>query len=171
MPEMNGENQNGVITAKAAKSYREEHVSGLSQKELILMLYDGAIKFCAGAKQAIEEKNYIESHRLIIRARNIVLELLRILDVNSGGEIAKNLQRLYVYMIGRLIEVNFTKETRLLDNVLMILQDLRSAWAQIDFDEALAAIDLSSESAQNPSRSPNFPQHPTNSARLLSVTA
>ncbi|RJP20929.1 MAG: flagellar export chaperone FliS [Candidatus Abyssobacteria bacterium SURF_5] len=125
-----------VLSTKAAKSYREEHVNALSQKELILMLYDGAIKFCTEAKEAIREKQYVQSHQLITRARNVILELLRILDMEKGGEVARNLQRLYVYIIARLIEVNLTKEPNLLDNVLSILRNLRSAWAEIDFEEA-----------------------------------
>jgi len=73
------------------------------------MLYDGAIKFISDAKQEIGRKNFIESNRLLSRARNIIIELLRILDLERGGDIAKNLQRLYTYAIGRLIEVSFTK--------------------------------------------------------------
>jgi flagellar protein FliS len=134
------------------------------------MLYDGAIRFASESKAAMDAKDFIEAHRLITRTRGIILELLRILDMDTGGEVAKNLQRLYVYMIGRLIEVNLTKKLLLLDNVVAILQNLRSAWAEIDFDEAL----LQENSPMNeraPARLNNSSLQMAQTARLLSITA
>ncbi len=128
-----------TITEKAARRYREEHVSGLSQKELILMLYDGAIKFAGEAKSAIEEKDFARSYKSIVKARDIVTELLCILNMEQGGEVGANLERLYIYVIGRLTEANFTQEISLLDNVLAIMGNLRSAWAELDFEKARAA--------------------------------
>ncbi|RJP72594.1 MAG: flagellar export chaperone FliS [Candidatus Abyssobacteria bacterium SURF_17] len=169
---MDDRRKNDTVHARAAKCYREEHVNGLSQKELILMLYDGAIKFSSEAKEAIERKDFVQSYKCIVKARDIVAELLRILDVEVGGEVAQNLQRLYVYMIGRLIEVNFTKETRLIDNVVDILRKLRSAWAEIDFQQALASL---APADGQPGRNgegyrPVKPRSPATTSRLLSVT-
>jgi len=171
---MEEQGKGGIVSAKAMKSYREEQVSGLSQKQLILMLYDGAIKFVSEAKESIEKKDYGRSYKSIVKARDIIAELLRILNIERGGEIARNLQRLYLYMIGRLIEVNFTKETRLLDNVLDILRDLRSAWAEIDFEEALANMPPGDEDDGgngNGSKPALRPHTNPNQSRLLSVTA
>ncbi|GAB4345121.1 MAG: hypothetical protein Kow0099_25130 [Candidatus Abyssubacteria bacterium] len=158
-----------VTSERAAKRYREEQVNGLSQKDLILMLYDGAIKFASEAKEAIGAKDYVRSYRSIIRARDIITELLRILNMEKGGDIAMNLQRLYVYMIGRLIEVNFTKETRLLDNVLYILRDLRSAWAAIDFQAAMAEVTSQRDGGNGRGKAPL--RQLADNSRLLSVTA
>jgi len=162
-----------IASSKAAKSYREEQVSGLSQKELILMLYDGAIKFASEAKHAIESNDYVRSYNLIVRARDIVTELLRILNMEKGGDVAKNLRRLYVYMVGRLIEVNFTKEVRLLDNVIDILQNLRSAWAELDFAEAMASAALNDgQNGENGNGAdPAVTQQLTHNSRLISITA
>ena len=161
-------------SAKAAKCYWEEQVSGLSQKQLILMLYDGAIKFATEARHAIENKDYVASYNFIVKARNIVTELLRILNMEQGGDVAKNLQRLYTYMIGRLIEVNFTKEINLLDNVITILQKLRSAWAELDFQQALASglgADSADDGNNGTAAGPGVSRQPTDLSRLLSVTA
>jgi flagellar protein FliS len=169
-----GDHTNDPISAKAAKSYRQEQVNGLSQKELLLMLYDGAIKFAEEAKQAMESKDYVVSYQSILKARNIVTELLRILNMEQGGEIAKNLQRLYMYMIGRLMEVNLTKEIQLLDNVLTILQRLRSAWAELDFEQALAEAAIPNNGGNGdtkPEAKPGVSRHPSDLSRLLSVTA
>lgn len=169
-PKVNDE----VVSARANRCYREEQVNGLSQKELILMLYDGAIRSSEEAKVYFEEENFVESYQRIVKARTIVTELLRILNMDEGGAVAENLKRLYVHMIGRLIEANFTKETALLDNVLTILRDLRSAWAELDFDEALTnanADNATSKGNGGGCSRPNGPRQTSDSSRLLSVTA
>jgi flagellar protein FliS len=171
---MPGQRSDSNISARAAKCYREEQINGLSQKELILMLYDGAIKFAGDARAAIEKRDYVESYKLIVRGRDVVTELLRILDLERGGDVARNLKRLYVYMIGRLTEVNFTKEVRLLDNVIDILQNLRSAWADLDFDAAAAespARDTAKHSDAGTLVSSSAHRNQSDMSRLLSVTA
>ena len=135
---MTEQHNGGIVAEKAAKRYREEHISSLGQKDLILMLYDGGIRFAKEAKDAIEAEDFIRSYKLIVKTRNIVTELLCMLNIEQGEDVATNLQRLYVYAIGRLTEANFTHEISLIDNVIVILQNLRSAWAEIDFDKALA---------------------------------
>jgi flagellar protein FliS len=171
---VSAERNGDSVSAKAVKCYREEHVSGLSQKELILMLYDGAIKSVVDAKAFIDNKDYAQSYKSLVKGRNIVTELLRILNIEQGGEVAKNLQRLYLYVIGRLTEVNFTKETRLLDNAVDILNNLRSAWAEIDFEKAVADMGAS-DSGENGNNGtvPKSKQirQPADQSSLLSITA
>ena len=161
-----------IVTQKAAKRYREEHVNGLSQKELILMLYDGAIKFTTAARDAIEKKDFAVSYKSIVKSRDIVTELLCILNVDQGGEVAVNLQRLYIYVIGRLTEANFTHEVALLDNVLTILQNLRSAWSELDFEKALASgIPGNGRNGENGAiHKPPTPHQNGENARIISVT-
>ena len=156
-----------IVSENAAKRYREEQINGLSQKQLILMLYDGAIKFAAQARDAIGKKDFVRSYKSIVKARDIVTELLCILNMEHGGEVAKNLERLYVYVIGRLTEANFTHETPLLDNVLAILENLRSAWAELDFKQALAE-EIPGNGGAASGQPP--PRPPDNTSRILSVT-
>jgi flagellar protein FliS len=167
------ERQDGdIVTQKAAKRYREEHVNGLSQKELILMLYDGAIKFATDAGNSFEKKDFATSYKAIVKARDIVTELLCILNVKQGGEVALNLQRLYVYIIGRLTEANFTHENVLLENVLTILRNLRSAWAELDFERALASgVPANGRNGDNGVAPKPVTSHQNGeNARILSVT-
>ncbi len=160
-----------MITKKAARRYREEHISGLSQKELILMLYDGAIKSTVEARDAIGEKDFARSYKSIVKARDIVTELLCILNVKQGGEVAVNLERLYVYVIGRLTEANFTQEIQLLDNVLTILGNLRSGWAELDFKKALAdGVPGNGRNGSNGAIRPPTPRRDGENSRILSVT-
>jgi flagellar protein FliS len=168
------ERQGGdIVTQNAAKRYREEHVNGLSQKELILMLYDGAVKFTTEARDSVENKDFASSYKAIVKSRDIVTELLCILNIEQGGEVAVNLQRLYIYSIGRLTEANFTHETALLDNVLAILQNLRSAWAEIDFEKALAdgVPDNGRNGNNGAAKTPATPRQNGENARIISVTA
>ena len=170
---MTGKHSGDAVTEKAARRYREEHVSGLSQKELILMLYDGAIKFAAEAKLGIEEKDFARSYKSIVKTRDIVTELLCILNVEQGGEVGANLERLYIYVIGRLTEANFTREIPLLDNVLAILGNLRSAWAELDFEEATAGgvPGNGRNGANNSATKPGSPpRREGENSRILSVT-
>jgi len=167
------ERQGGdIITQNAAKRYREEHVNGLSQKDLLLMLYDGAIKFATEARDFIEKKDFVNSYKTIIKSRDVVTELLCILNIDVGGEVAANLQRLYIYIIGRLTEANFTHEVALLDNVLTILRNLRSAWAELDFDKALADENAGSgrNGGNGTAHNRHAPYQNGENARIISVT-
>ncbi len=168
---MIGKHSGDAVTEKAARRYREEHVSGLSQKELILMLYDGAIKFASDARDALEKKDFATSYKSIVKARDIVTELLCILDVERGGDVAANLQRLYIYVIGRLTEANFTHEVPLLENVLTILGNLRSGWAELDFKKALAAgVPGNGRNGSNGAVKSPTPRRKGENSRILSVT-
>ncbi len=158
-----------IVSEKAAKRYREEHISSLGQKDLILLLYDGGIKFAKEAKDAIEAEDFIRSYELIVKTRNIVTELLCMLNIEQNEEVATNLQRLYIYAIGRLTEANFTHETSLIDNVIVILQNLRSAWAELDFEKAIT--DAPPDNGRN-GTAPNLAasHQADQNSRILSVT-
>ena len=164
------EQHNGdIVSEKAAQRYREEHISSLGQKDLILMLYDGGIKFAEEAKDAIEAEDFIRSYERIVKTRNIVTELLCMLDIEQGEDVAENLKRLYIYAIGRLTEANFTHETSLIDNVIVILQNLRSAWAEVDFEKAMA--DAAPGNGRNGTASSlAAPRQADQNSRMLSVT-
>jgi flagellar protein FliS len=98
-----------------------------------------------------------------------VTELLCMLNIEQGEDIASNLQRLYVYAIGRLTEANFTHEVSLIDNVIVILQNLRSAWAEVDFKKAMA--DAPPGNGRNGTASGSATPHQTDqNSRILSVT-
>jgi flagellar protein FliS len=158
----------GSVTETAARRYMEEHVVGLGQKELLLLLYDGAIKFVVEARSAIEAKDFVRSYQSIVKARDIVTELLCILNFDEGKDVAANLRRLYIYVIGRLTEANFTHETTLLDNVVAILENLRSAWAELDFDAVPA--ENAAGNGQGSGKNAQAARLLEENSRLLSIT-
>ncbi len=115
------------------KSYRETQIKTANQGKLIVMLYDGAIKFLNLALDSMHEtsKHYDEISNNIIKAQDIVTELMVSLDFEKGGEISKNLFSLYVFMNRQLLEANIQKNNKPINEVKALLLELRSAWTEV----------------------------------------
>ena len=112
-------------------AYKKASVNTLDQNKLIIMLYDGAIKNANFAVQYMESGEIEKVHDSLIKTKNIVTELLATLNMEQGGEIAKNLQSLYSYMFSQLIEANMEKKSEPVLTVIDLLKELRGAWVQI----------------------------------------
>ena len=78
--------------------YKNTQIQTATPGQLILLLYEGGIKFCKLAKLSIEEKNIMNANNYIIKIQDIVSELMSSLDMKSGIDIANNLYSLYDYM-------------------------------------------------------------------------
>ena len=112
-------------------AYKKASVNTLDQNKLIIMLYDGAIKNANFAVQYMESGKIEKVHDSLIKTKNIVTELLATLNMDQGGEIAKNLKSLYSYMFSQLIEANMEKKSEPVLTVIDLLKELRGAWVQI----------------------------------------
>lgn len=112
-------------------AYKKASVNTLDQNKLIIMLYDGAIKNSNFAVQYMESGEIEKVHDSLIKTKNIVTELLATLNMEQGGEIAKNLKSLYSYMFSQLIEANMEKKSEPVLTVIDLLKELRGAWVQI----------------------------------------
>ncbi len=110
------------------KVYQKAAVNTLDQKKLIVLLYDGAIKYLSIAANKMNGGDLYESHTNLIRGKSIVAELLASLNMEAGGEIAENLQRLYAYMFNELIDANVEKNAKRIVDVVELLKQLRDAW-------------------------------------------
>ncbi len=117
--------------ARYSQAYKKAAVSTVDQRKLIIMLYDGAIKFLTIATDKMEKGDAYEAHRNLIRGKSIIAELLASLNMEAGGEIARNLQRLYTYMFNELIEANLKRDTQRVSQVIDLLKDLRVGWQGI----------------------------------------
>lgn len=113
----------------AAKAYGNNKINTASQAELTLMLYEGAVKFCNRAKDALEEKDYETVNINIQKCRNIVVELLSTL--NHKYPVAKDFETLYNYIFALLTEANMKKDMEMLDKALVELRDIRDIWKEI----------------------------------------
>ena len=112
-------------------AYKKASVNTLDQNKLIIMLYDGAIKNANFAVQHMESGDIEKVHDSLIKTKNIVTELLATLNMEQGGEIAKNLKSLYSYMFSQLVEANMEKKSEPVLAVIDLLKELRGAWVQI----------------------------------------
>lgn len=117
--------------ANGHERYLETAVETASPVRLIVMLYDGAIRFINEAAYAIRQRDYETKNAKIQRAQRILTELICSLDFEKGGEIARNLYRLYNYMYNQLIEANIEDSYERLEHVVNLLSELREAWDAI----------------------------------------
>ncbi|MEC9384542.1 MAG: flagellar export chaperone FliS [SAR324 cluster bacterium] len=113
-------------------AYKKASVNTLDQNKLIIMLYDGAIKNASFAVEHMKTGEIEKVHNCLVKAKNIVTELMATLNMEKGGDIAKNLQSLYSYMFSQLIEANMEKKTQPIIVVIDLLKELRAAWVEIN---------------------------------------
>jgi flagellar protein FliS len=114
----------------AHQQYKKRQVEGVDQGTLIVMLYDGAIKFLMFAKEAIDEEDIESAHNNIIRAQAVINELMNSLKVDVG-EVAVNLLRLYEFMIRELCTANAKKDKSVIDSVIKLLTSLKDGWVNV----------------------------------------
>jgi flagellar protein FliS len=110
------------------QAYRQTQAQTAAPGELVVMLYRGAVRFASAAAEAIEARDITASHTNLVRAQAIIAELSETLDLARGGEIAKNLQAIYVYLNQRLIEANLRKDPSIAREVEKLLRELLPAW-------------------------------------------
>ncbi|MCM3162330.1 flagellar export chaperone FliS [Metabacillus litoralis] len=111
------------------QSYQSNAVTTASPGELTLMLYNGCIKFIKLAKKAIEEKNISEKNTNLIKAQNIIQELM--ITINMDYEVSKNILAMYDYMKSRLVEANISNDPEILDEVQGYVTEFRDTWKQV----------------------------------------
>ncbi len=112
-------------------SYKKSQVETADQLTLILMLYDRAILLLDKAKKEILEKKHEEKHHSLMKAHNIVYELIQSLDQDKGGEIAASLLQLYYFVVREILDADTNQNTKAIDNAKGILSELRESWKDI----------------------------------------
>ena len=116
---------------RGIEAYKNTEINTANQGKLIVMLYDGAIRFLAVAVEKMEPRSYDIVNTNIIKAQDIITELMLALNMEVGGEIAQNLFNIYAYLKKRLLEANMKKDSEILKEVLKLLGELRESWAEI----------------------------------------
>lgn len=112
------------------RDYKTMQVLSARPEKLILMLYDGAIRFIRQGSKAMEDGEMEQAHNSLIRAQNILVELMGSLNFDKGGDIAVNLFRIYEFMHYTLVQANVKKDCGQLENVVEQLKRLRVSWDQ-----------------------------------------
>jgi len=112
-------------------AYQDSAVTTQSKGRLIVLLYDGAIKFMKLAIRELEANNYEAKGKYINKAQDIINELNAVLDMNAGGEIATNLRKLYCFMNNRLSEANIKHDSKMIREVIELMEELNQSWKAI----------------------------------------
>ncbi len=110
------------------QKYKNTSIQSASKEKLLLMMYEGAIKYTKLAIRASEEKKIAERCVNIGRAFDIVLELNNTLDHKVGGEISMRLEQLYMYITEQYTKANMTGDPEPLKSSLKILENLYEGW-------------------------------------------
>lgn len=111
--------------------YLKTDISTASPVKQVVMLYDKAIACLKAAIEDIKNNDIKSKVNNINRATEIILALNSSLDMEKGGEIAKNLRELYEFSYGKILEAHAKNDIQLLQDIVEILEKLREGWEGI----------------------------------------
>jgi flagellar protein FliS len=117
--------------ANPYQKYKQTAVLSASKEQVLLMLYEGAIRFTKLAIRAAEENNIPERGKNILRAYDIILEFQASLNHSVGGELPAQLNQLYVYMLEQYTKANLTGNIESLNSCVKVLENLYDGWKQV----------------------------------------
>lgn len=130
-----------MVSNNGYEKYKKIDVSTASQNRLIVMLYDGAIKFLETACVSMDKKHGIEeTHNNILKAQEIIYELLSSLNYDAG-DIANRLASIYTYMNQKLTEGNISKTKPPILEVIRYLKELKTAWEGVEEQMSKSCIE------------------------------
>jgi flagellar protein FliS len=115
---------------QAYQKYKKTSVESASKEKILLMLYEGAIKHCKLAVKAIDEKKIADRGLNIGKAYDIIMELNNTLDHKIGGDLARNLEQLYMFMTDQLTQANIKADQEALKTVIKLLETLYDGWVK-----------------------------------------
>ena len=113
----------------AAQIYGQNKIATATPAELTLMLYEGAIKFCNKAIEAVNKQEVEKAYENIVKVENIIVEFKATL--NHNYEVAKDFDIVYDYIYDRLVAANMSKDPEILEEVLTQLRYMRDNWKTI----------------------------------------
>jgi len=115
----------------ANKEYLRTKVLTASPEELMLMLYDGGIKFAEQAGDALRDNKFDRAHECLVRAQSIVLELSSSLNHQIDPDLCGKMASLYGFVYRKLVEANLSRDEKALADALRILQFQRETWVML----------------------------------------
>jgi len=139
----------------ASQNYQNVQVATIDRGKLLLMMYDGAIKFLGHAKDGLEAKDLQKFARFLSKSQAIIAELMNTLDFEKGGEIARDLDRLYDFMLFYLTEANIQKDVKKIVRVIGLVETIAGAYREIiegksgNLEEAVAKTQKALAAAQS----------------------
>ena len=112
------------------QQYKKSAAETATPVKLLVMLFDGAIRFTSRAQNAIKENDFETANNMLLKVQDIFEELMFTLDKEKAEEIALNLYDLYSFYRQEVIHINITKNAERLNPVLEFLNDYRIVWVE-----------------------------------------
>lgn len=132
-------------------TYQQIETSSKTQLDLILKVYDGAIKSFKDASDHYQNEKFNEGYEQLEKSRKFLTHLYTTLDMDKGGAVAQNLGQLYVYMINQVNVAEATKDIKLINENIEILNNIRSGWKSLKDDEIKEKLNqIKTEHGVNP---------------------
>lgn len=119
------------MTAQKTNAYLRAQILTAPPEKLQLMLYEGAIRFATQSKEKIRQRDYEASCELLVRAQNIVLELICALRPERDDLLCKRMASVYTFIYRRLVEANVHHDTAAVDDAVSILSIQRDIWLDL----------------------------------------
>ena len=120
-----------MVPSRFRKEYRYNEIATSSQGKLIVMMYEGALKFVNLAIEGVDNKDLSKKGIYINKAHDIINELSLALDMKKGGEIAQKLESLYQFILHQLTLANIKSDRKALESILNVLTPLLEAWTKL----------------------------------------
>jgi flagellar protein FliS len=115
----------------AHNAYQTVQVTTTDRGRLLLMMYEGAIKFLRQSKAGLDANDIAKFCRFLSKGQAIIAELMNTLDFEKGGDIARDLDRLYDFMLFYLTEANLHRDGKRILKVIGLLETIYSAYKEI----------------------------------------
>jgi flagellar protein FliS len=123
-----------IKSQDAQYTYQATQIATATKEQLLLILYDIGIRACRIALSALDKDSKVQDYDLanteILRAQDVIRELMVTLNTEKGGEMARGLMQLYDYMYQQLVTANVRKEAKNVAAVLSMLEELKETWEE-----------------------------------------
>jgi flagellar secretion chaperone FliS len=113
------------------KNYHAADTLGRSMPELVIKVYDGAIGNLHQAREHYRSNNLQSGYESMEQVKKFIVHLYTTLDEEKGGEIADKLSKIYVYIIEQINIIQATKDSKMIDDAIEILNNIRDGWVQL----------------------------------------
>lgn len=114
--------------ANPYQKYKQTAITSAPREQILLMLYEGAIKFTKLAISAAEQKKVAERGHNLMRAYDIIMELQVSLDHKVGGDVAKQLDQLYTFILDQYTKANLSGDPEPMKAALKVIENLYDGW-------------------------------------------
>ena len=129
-----------MVYGKVLNQYKRSNIETAGKLDLIIMCYEKTIQCLRQAKDHIKGKEFEKKVRKVQKAMDIISALQGCLDIEKGGEIARNLDAIYTYLNRRILLGDIRRDLSIFDECVRILDELKSAWKEISSSEGQEQI-------------------------------